>query len=41
MAGPVEEWAQALIHSRQTILPKRLVAPGPRWAQRSREALQA
>lgn len=29
MAGPVEEWAQALIHSRQTILPKRLVAPGP------------
>lgn len=29
MAGPVEEWAQALIHSRQTILPKRLAAPGP------------
>ncbi len=27
--GPVEQWAQALIHSRQTVLPKRLSAPGP------------
>jgi nitroreductase len=25
----VDDWAHTLIHSRQTILPKRLVAPGP------------
>ncbi len=28
-AGTLEDWAQALIHGRQTILPKRLCAPGP------------
>jgi nitroreductase len=31
-AGPAE-WAAALIHHRQTILPKRLVEPGPDVAQ--------
>lgn len=29
MSSSIEEWAQALIHSRQTILPKRLADPGP------------
>lgn len=29
MSSSIEEWAHALIHSRQTILPKRLAAPGP------------
>ena len=45
MAAPAEpwlaaEWAQALIESRQTILPKRLVAPGPD-AQQVRQILGA
>lgn len=31
--GTVEEWTQALIHTRQTILPKRLVEPGPNVRQ--------
>lgn len=29
MNSSIEDWAQALIHSRQTILPKRLGDPGP------------
>lgn len=29
MNSTIEDWAQTLIHSRQTILPKRLVDPGP------------
>lgn len=30
---PLAEWAAALIHARCTVLPKRLVAPGPDAAQ--------
>lgn len=33
-------WARALIHTRQTVLPKRLLAPGPDPAQ-SRELFEA
>lgn len=29
MSSSIEDWAQTLIHSRQTILPKRLAEPGP------------
>ena len=38
--GPSAEWAQALIEARQTILPKRLVEPGPD-AQQLRQILGA
>ena len=41
MTGPVDtalagEWADALIHGRRTVLPKRLAAPGPDGAQLQR-----
>ena len=41
MTGPLDaalagEWAEALIHGRRTVLPKRLAAPGPDPAQLQR-----
>jgi nitroreductase len=32
-SAPSSDWARTLIHSRQTVLPKRLVDPGPDTAQ--------